>query len=91
MATLATDKSIFQIKSLHRSARTLCLILALVSNISVRCSLDHTVLVAGWNRRVTAPTPEVQWIEMTSPKLPFNSEADPFTKCQCSGKIKHHG
>lgn len=56
MATLATDKSIFQIKSLHRSARTLCLILALVSNISVRCSLDHTVLMSrrrGCNRRVT--------------------------------------
>jgi hypothetical protein len=34
-------KSIFQIKKLHQSAWTLCLILAPVSNISVRCSLDQ--------------------------------------------------
>ena len=26
---------------------------------------------------------------MTSPKLPFNSEADTLTKYQSSGKIKH--
>jgi hypothetical protein len=37
------------------------------------------------------PTPEGQWIEMTFPKLPFNSEADTFTKYQSSGKIKHNG
>jgi hypothetical protein len=28
---------------------------------------------------------------MTSAKLPFNSEADTFTKYQSSGKIKHNG
>ena len=32
-----------------------------------------------------AAIPEVQWIEMTSPKLPLNSEAD------SSGNIKHSG
>ena len=28
---------------------------------------------------------------MTSPKLPFNSEADTLTKYQSAGKIKHNG
>src|SRR5450755_3424750 len=38
---LAIFKSIFQIKKLHQSAWTFCLILSPVSNISVRCSLDQ--------------------------------------------------
>jgi hypothetical protein len=33
----------------------------------------------------------VFWVEMTSPKLSFNSEVDTSPKYQSSGKIKHNG
>ena len=34
--------------------------------------------------------PEVERIEMTFPKLPFNAEADATTKYQSTEKIKHN-
>src|SRR6202162_1603698 len=45
-----------ELASQRKDSLSNCLILALVSNISVRCSLDHTVLMprrCGCNRRVT--------------------------------------
>jgi hypothetical protein len=55
------------------------------------CAGGFFLKVTGRPELPVWPTPEGQWIEMTSPKLLFNSEADTFTKYQSSGKIKHNG
>jgi hypothetical protein len=65
---LATTKSIFQIKKLHYSARTLCLLLALVSNISVRCSLDQYGSRGGLEPSCYGPTAANRCIEVPSLK-----------------------
>jgi hypothetical protein len=42
------------------------------------------------DNRPHSAKPEVERIEMTSPKLPLNAEADATTKYQSTEKIKHN-